>query len=74
MYLVLELIEGGDLFGDIAREGHYDEEKAREVFGQIIDAIAFLHNQGIAHRDLKPENVSLIILYTNVNVFFIIIY
>jgi len=59
LYLVLELVEGGDLATDLMREGHYSEQKTRDVMRQMLDAVLYLHNQDIAHRDLKPENILL---------------
>ncbi|CAI6005879.1 unnamed protein product [Closterium sp. NIES-65] len=38
------------------RGGKYPEHEAREVMRQILNIIAFLHQQGVVHRDLKPEN------------------
>lgn len=35
------------------------EAAARRVFGQLLDAVGYCHQQGIYHRDLKPENVLL---------------
>jgi 5'-AMP-activated protein kinase catalytic alpha subunit len=71
IYLVLELIKGGDLFDVIKGNYHYmhhsyllendglDEDIARKYFQQIIRGIEFCHARGISHRDLKPENILL---------------
>ncbi len=61
IFLVLELVEGGELFDFIVKRGEegLPEASAREIFRQIVEAVAYLHNQGIGHRDLKPENILL---------------
>jgi calcium/calmodulin-dependent protein kinase I len=59
LYLVLELLTGGELFDRIISKGHYSEADARKVTITLLDAIKYLHSQGIAHRDLKPENILL---------------
>lgn len=55
--LVMELIRGGELFYKIVEKGNYSEIDASRIMAQLIDAVAYLHDQGIAHRDLKPENL-----------------
>jgi len=55
--LVMELIVGQELFDKIVERGHYTEKDTSHIVRQVIDAIAYLHAQGIAHRDLKPENL-----------------
>ena len=54
IFLVLELVEGGELFDFIVKRGDQglSEGSAREIFRQIVDAVAYLHKQGISHRDL----------------------
>jgi serine/threonine-protein kinase Chk2 len=47
------------LFDQIIEVGKYPEEKARKLLLQMLEAVEYLHNQGIAHRDLKPENILL---------------
>jgi len=59
LYLVLELVSGGELLDKIATEKKFSEDKARYYFRQILEATKYLHEQGIAHRDLKPENILL---------------
>jgi len=57
IYLVLELVHGGELYDKIVEEGEYTEEEAKIILLQVLDAVEYLHSQGIAHRDLKPENI-----------------
>jgi len=59
LYLVLELLTGGELFDTIIAKGHYSESDARRVTITLLDAIKYLHDQNVAHRDLKPENILL---------------
>jgi len=59
LYLVLELVTGGELLEKILTEKKFSEDKARNYFRQILEATKYLHAQGIAHRDLKPENILL---------------
>jgi calcium/calmodulin-dependent protein kinase I len=59
LYLVLELLTGGELFDCIIAKGHYSEADARNVTITLLDAIKYLHSRGVAHRDLKPENILL---------------
>jgi len=57
MYLVLELMTGGELFDRIVEKEHYSEKEAADTIRPIVDAIRYCHSLGIAHRDLKPENL-----------------
>jgi len=57
IYLVLELVTGGELFDQIVSRGTYSERDAANVVRQILEAVAYMHDNGIAHRDLKPENL-----------------
>eukprot|EP01118_Nematostelium_gracile_P002192 TRINITY_DN1241_c0_g1_i1.p1 TRINITY_DN1241_c0_g1~~TRINITY_DN1241_c0_g1_i1.p1 ORF type:complete len:497 (+),score=186.11 TRINITY_DN1241_c0_g1_i1:111-1493(+) len=60
LYLVLEFASGGELFDAIVNKGSYSETDAAKIIRQILEAIQYVHNHGIAHRDLKPENLLLI--------------
>ena len=57
IYLVLELLKGGELFDRIVEKENYSEKEAAETVRPIVDAIRYCHNLGIIHRDLKPENL-----------------
>ncbi|CAE8619425.1 unnamed protein product, partial [Polarella glacialis] len=57
LYLVMELVEGGELFEDIVSHGCLTESEARYVFLQLADALRYIHSKGVVHRDLKPENI-----------------
>jgi serine/threonine protein kinase len=59
IYIVLDLITGGELFDRIVAAKRFDENTGRKYFQQLINAIYYCHQQGIAHRDLKPENLLL---------------
>lgn len=59
IYLVLELVTGGELLNKVKEKGNLSEEETRFYFQQIIAAVSFCEKQHIAHRDLKLENVLL---------------
>jgi len=58
-YMVIELMEGGELFERIVKKTFYNEKEARDLIRILLDALAYLHHAGIVHRDLKPENLLL---------------
>jgi serine/threonine protein kinase len=58
-YLVMELVQGCELFDVLAREGRLAPARAAAIVVQICDALTTAHDRGIVHRDLKPENVML---------------
>lgn len=59
IYIILELVTGGEMFDKIALQGKLCENEARKYFQQLIDAIDYCHSKGVYHRDLKPENLLL---------------
>jgi len=57
VYLVMQYLDGGELFDQIVRRGHFGEKDARKIIRQVLGGISYLHSLGVAHRDLKPENL-----------------
>lgn len=57
VYLVMELVTGGELFDRIVEKGSYTEMDASFLIKQILEAVNFMHSKGVVHRDLKPENL-----------------
>lgn len=59
VYLITELLMGGELLDAVLSRGSYNEADARVCFKQFLQGIEYLHSKGIAHRDLKLENLLL---------------
>lgn len=58
IYLVMELLHGGDLFDRIVQKGNYSESESRKVMRRLLNAVYYLHEErNVVHRDLKPENI-----------------
>ena len=58
IYIVMECLNGGDLFNYLeTRNFKITEDRAKAIAHQIATAIFYLHSFGIGHRDLKPENI-----------------
>ncbi|KAL7411942.1 kinase-like domain-containing protein [Mrakia frigida] len=57
-FLVLELMEGGELFHQIVKLTYFSEPLSRHVILQVAHGIRYLHEErGVVHRDIKPENI-----------------
>lgn len=57
-FLILELMEGGELFHQIVKLTYFSEELSRHVILQVANGIRYLHEErGVVHRDIKPENL-----------------
>ncbi|KAL2338882.1 hypothetical protein Fmac_013328 [Flemingia macrophylla] len=57
IYMVLEYVNGGELFHKISSKGKLREDESRKLFQQLIDGVSYCHTKGVFHRDLKLENV-----------------
>ena len=55
----MDLIQGGELFDEVVRRGHFSEKDAAIVIKQVLSVIHLCHEHGIMHCDLKPENILL---------------
>lgn len=57
--IVEEYVRGWDLLDVLNRQPHgaLSEERAREVFLQMLEGVTYLHRSGVSHRDIKPENI-----------------
>lgn len=61
MYLILELVSGGDLFDAITKVTRFSESRSKLMIRNLASATAYLHSLSIVHRDIKPENLLVII-------------
>lgn len=59
IYMVMEIMKGGELFDYVVEKGTLSEEEASVLVRRITSAIAHMHSLNIIHRDLKPENLLL---------------
>ncbi|KAL3669328.1 hypothetical protein V7S43_005705 [Phytophthora oleae] len=57
IFIVTELVSGGELFNRIVGRARYTEAEARVVMRPLLESVSYLHRLGIVHRDLKPENI-----------------
>lgn len=60
IYIVMELLEGGELFDYVVKKGTLNEEEAAKIVRMVTSALVYMHQQNIVHRDLKPENLLLV--------------
>jgi len=57
VYLITELVSGGDLYDAIARCTDFSEREIRLMTKKLASALAYLHGMNIVHRDVKTKNV-----------------
>ncbi len=59
IYIVMELMAGGELFDYVVQKGTLTEAEASAIVRMVTSALVYMHDQNIIHRDLKPENLLL---------------
>lgn len=59
LWIILELVDGGDLHHFLANTLHYNEVMAARQFKQVLQGLHYLHSLGVVHRDLKLDNILL---------------
>ena len=59
LFVVTELVTGGELFDRIVQKSNYTEKEARDLIKVLLHTVAYMAEQGVVHRDLKPENLLL---------------
>jgi p90 ribosomal S6 kinase len=57
MYVVLQLLRGGDLLDYMMAKRHLSEQEAAAILKTLASTVAYLHENGVVHRDLKPANI-----------------
>lgn len=57
VYMVMELVIGGELFDCIIVKGFFSEKDVIRVFIMVLDGVKYLYGLGIIYRDLKFENL-----------------
>src|SRR5580693_7368049 len=56
VYMVMEWCDG-TLLRQILTQGRMPQDRAIRIAVEVLDALAYIHGQGVVHRDLKPENI-----------------
>ena len=59
IYLVLEMIKGGELIKKIREKFVYKERDVKLLMYNFLHALLHIHDRNVMHRDLKPENILL---------------
>jgi serine/threonine protein kinase len=59
LYMVIDYLNGGELFYHLTQDDIFSEERARFYAAEVVLALGYLHDNGILYRDLKPENLLL---------------
>lgn len=57
VYLVTDLMLGGELLDRILKQKVFSEREASTVMATIVQTVYYLHCKGVVHRDLKPSNI-----------------
>mmetsp|Transcript_23274 Transcript_23274/g.41178 ORF Transcript_23274/g.41178 Transcript_23274/m.41178 type:complete len:492 (+) Transcript_23274:166-1641(+) len=57
LFIVMELVGGGELFQQVVEAGSFSEKTAATVVRDVASGLSYMHKMGVIHRDLKPENL-----------------
>ena len=57
LYIIIELINGGEMFRYLRKKGKFPTEQAKFYAAQVVQMFEYLHSKDIIYRDLKPENI-----------------
>ena len=57
LYMILDLMNGGDLRFHIGRKKRLPESQTKFVIACLIHGLEYMHTKGVIHRDIKPENL-----------------
>ena len=53
---VMEYMEGQTLKENLEKNGKLNDDQIKNLFVQMLDAVAYVHEKGLIHRDIKPSN------------------
>jgi eukaryotic-like serine/threonine-protein kinase len=56
-YIVMELVNGKSLHQFLANGANYSQSEIVEIIRPLLDALGYVHAEGVVHRDLKPSNI-----------------
>lgn len=59
IFIIMELMEGGELFDYVVQKGTLTEDEAARIVRKVTSALVYMHSRNVCHRDLKPENLLL---------------
>lgn len=59
IYIIMELMSGGELFDYVVQKGTLTEEEASRIVRKVTSALVYMHSKNVIHRDMKPENLLL---------------
>lgn len=68
VYIVTDIVRGGELFDRIVRKEKYSEKDARGLVKILLQTMVYIHEKNVVHRDLKPENLLLTSMHDDMDI------